>query len=145
MTFNELKLGMAVVFRNGEKRILVGRDQFLNVDYDIFEEDSDYLNDLKSTVSEDYDIVAVYENGTILNGEIIVRNLLWELVEIDYSTLEEYTKIQVKNSGNKWYNAYFAGIGPTGEYLAWYKDDRFINETGVPLAYNHIRLYEGDK
>ncbi|MGU9269797.1 hypothetical protein ACV3Z5_13945 [Clostridium perfringens] len=166
MNISDLKDGYVVKLRTGEygyikleERIVVLKDGFLGLDgYDY-----ELLRIRRNDISEDYDIVAIYEPVNFCCGfkgilgdscEDFCRlvSSRQELKDIDWTKVPKFTPVQVRDSQeHEWKNAYFGRVtfsdfyGTNIFFVFGMKDDEF---TGIKqrdheaLCYRYCRIHD---
>lgn len=98
MKKNELKDGMLLELRDGDRFILVNNLMLGNTWYDL----NSYNSDLTDACNRKYDIVKIYEifagysiNHILIPNTVDGIKLLWERKEVDWSKVAFGTKVKV--------------------------------------------------
>ena len=151
MKKSDLKDGMVIECRSGDKGLVLGDKIFFNMEAVYFCDYNDYLECMYPIHRQhSYDIVKVYDDRAEANSLFYLLeksvNIIWtrEEKKIDWSKVPKWTKIEVKGEGDTWYGAYFLGVDNRLEkYLVTFHDE-FVFEHGTndEYLYSVIRLYD---
>jgi hypothetical protein len=148
-TKDDLKVGMVVELRNGEKFLgikvgLAGVNDDCLYEYDRYASDLKYYSTSMYDVPS-FDIVKVYTTNNlieVLEGNYDSLELVWERDAFDWSQVAVDTKVIITTESGKTFNRYFAKYEDGKVFVFNGGRTSFTNENYALAWWNKVKLYK---